>query len=70
MREASENAMKVDIKARRIEALVSDDMLARRRAGQVLWQPAKPRPREISTALKIYARFANSADKGGFRRLG
>ncbi len=61
--------VEVDIKARRISVLVSDEELVERRAAKASWQPAEPRPREISTALKIYARFADSADKGGFRRI-
>ena len=45
--------------------------LAQRRAAQDAkgWQPAEPRKRQISTALKVYAQFAASADKGAVRVL-
>ena len=45
--------------------------LAARRAEQDAkgWQPAEPRKRQVSTALKVYAQFAASADKGAVRVL-
>jgi dihydroxy-acid dehydratase len=51
--------------------LVSDEELAERRAEQdkLGWKPAKPRPRKVSVALKAYAKFATSADKGAVRDL-
>ena len=33
------------------------------------WKPVEERPRKVSTALKIYAKFATSADKGAVRDL-
>ncbi|MEZ5715207.1 MAG: dihydroxy-acid dehydratase [Paracoccaceae bacterium] len=63
----------IDIPGRRIELLLSDAALAERRAemeaAAAPWRPAKARPREISAALRVYAAFAESADKGGFRRV-
>ena len=51
--------------------LVSDDVLARRRAEQdaVGWKPAQSRPRKVSAALKAYAKLVTSADKGAVRDL-
>ena len=44
-------------------------MLQQRRAAQDAkgWKPATPRPRKVSIALKAYAAFATSADKGAVR---
>ena len=33
------------------------------------WKPAAPRKRNVTTALKAYAAFASSADKGAVRIL-
>ena len=64
-----------DIPARSIELQVDEDTLARRRTamenrepGQV-YQPSAPRRRRVSKALRAYAVFASSADKGGVRDL-
>ncbi|MDO5288753.1 MAG: dihydroxy-acid dehydratase [Pseudomonadota bacterium] len=63
--------IRIDIPARRIEVLVSEQELAQRRAEQDKqgWQPAQPRPRKVSAALKAYALLATSADKGAVRDL-
>ncbi|GAB4203983.1 MAG: dihydroxy-acid dehydratase [Tibeticola sp.] len=63
--------IRIDIPNRRIDVLVSDEELARRRAAQDAkgWKPAKPRPRKVSAALKAYAMLATSADKGAVRNL-
>ncbi|MDE2119900.1 MAG: dihydroxy-acid dehydratase [Betaproteobacteria bacterium] len=63
--------IRIDIPNRRIDVLVDDAELARRRAEQDArgWKPAKPRPRRVSTALKAYAKLATSADKGAVRDL-
>ena len=63
----------IDIPARTISLLISDDELAARRTeeearGEQAYTPN--RDREVSTALKVYARFAASADKGAVRVLG
>lgn len=61
--------IRIDIPNRSINVLVSDEELARRRVEQdkLGWKPAKLRPRKVSVALKAYAKFATSADKGAVR---
>ncbi|MBB4065053.1 dihydroxy-acid dehydratase [Gellertiella hungarica] len=61
----------IDIPNRGISLRVSEAELATRRAEQDKkgWQPAEPRKRAVSTALKVYAAFATSADKGAVRDL-
>ncbi|VUZ23439.1 Dihydroxy-acid dehydratase [uncultured Comamonas sp.] len=63
--------IRIDIPNRRIDVLVSDEELARRRAAQdaLGWKPAQPRPRKVSAALKAYAKLVTSADKGAVRDL-
>ena len=63
--------IRIDIKNRSINVLVSDEELAVRRAEQDAkgWKPALPRPRKVSAALKAYALLATSADKGAVRNL-
>ena len=63
--------IKIDIPKRAINLLVDDDVLAKRRAEQdkLGWKPVKSRPRQVSAALKAYAHFATSADKGAVRDL-
>ncbi|MFN3294051.1 MAG: dihydroxy-acid dehydratase, partial [Gemmobacter sp.] len=60
-----------DIPARSIRLAVPEAELAARRAEQDArgWQPAAPRKRNVTPALKAYAYFATSADKGAVRRL-
>jgi dihydroxy-acid dehydratase len=61
----------INIPARTISLRVSEAELAARRAEQdkMGWKPAKPRSRKVSQALRAYALFAQSADKGAVRRL-
>ncbi len=63
--------IRIDIPARRIDVLLSDEELAKRRAEQDAkgWKPAQPRKRRVSAALKAYAKLATSADKGAVRDL-
>ncbi|MEI6593869.1 MAG: dihydroxy-acid dehydratase [Holophagaceae bacterium] len=66
------DTIEIDIPARSIHLAVSDAELSRRRAameaqGDAAWQPAKPRPRKVSAALKAYALMATSADRGAVR---
>lgn len=63
--------VEIDIPNRTINLNVDDATLAARREakGPLPWKPAAPRPRAVSTALKAYAMFASSADKGGVRIL-
>ena len=63
--------IRIDIPARRIDVLLSDEELASRRAEQdkLGWKPAKDRPRKVSAALKAYAKLVTAADKGAVRDL-
>ena len=63
-----------DIPARSIELMVDEDTLVARHAamearGQAAYQPEQTRRRRVSQALRAYAKFASSADKGGVREL-
>ena len=64
-----------DIPNRSIELQVDADTLASRRAAlessgiENAYQPAAPRRRRVSKALRAYAMFASSADKGGVREF-
>ncbi|MGA0604639.1 dihydroxy-acid dehydratase [Phenylobacterium sp. VNQ135] len=61
--------IQIDIPRRTIHLAVPQDELDRRHAAQAAkgFQPANPRPRKVSTALKAYAAFATSAAKGAVR---
>jgi len=66
--------IRIDIPNRTINVLLSDEVLAQRRAamdakGKKGWKPVKARPRKVSTSLKVYAHFSTSADKGAVRNL-
>ena len=63
--------IEIDVNNRVLRALVSDEELERRRAekGPAPWKPSKPRPRQVSDALRVYGMLAASADKGGVRVL-
>ena len=65
------DTIEIDIPNRTINLAVSDAELGRRRAEQdgKGWKPAGPRKRNVTTALKAYAAFAASADKGAVRIL-
>ncbi len=61
----------IDIPSRSINVQLTDEELASRRTAQDAkgWKPVEDRPRKVSSALKIYAKFATSADKGAVRDL-
>jgi len=64
--------IEIDIPARRIHLAVSEAEQARRRVameahGEAAWQPAAPRQRQVSMALKAYAAMATSAARGAVR---
>jgi dihydroxy-acid dehydratase len=64
----------IDIPARSINLLVSDEVLAQRRAameakGKDAWKPVAPRKRNVTTALRAYAKFATSAARGAVREV-
>jgi dihydroxy-acid dehydratase len=66
--------IEIDIPARSIKLLVSDEDLAHRRAvmqhkGSDAWRPAKPRKRHITTALRAYAALTTSAARGAVREI-
>ncbi|MDH6268642.1 dihydroxy-acid dehydratase [Rhizobium sp. SG_E_25_P2] len=62
----------IDIPNRTIELRVSAEELAARKIDQDAkgWKPAITRKRNVSKALKAYAAFATSADRGAVRDLG
>ncbi len=59
----------IDIPNRTINVALTDEQLAARRVEQDKkgWKPVEVRPRKVSYALKAYAKFATSADKGAVR---
>jgi dihydroxy-acid dehydratase len=64
--------IEIDIPARSLVLAVSDTVLATRRSameakGDAAWQPAQPRQRQVSTALRAYAAMATSAARGAVR---
>jgi dihydroxy-acid dehydratase len=64
--------IEIDIPNRRLHLAVPDDVLAQRRAamearGAHAWQPAAPRKRNVTTALKAYAALTTSASRGAVR---
>ena len=65
------DTIRIDIPARTITLDLSEAELAARRTAQEAqgWKPAAPRKRQISQALRVYAQFAASADKGAVRVL-
>jgi dihydroxy-acid dehydratase len=65
----------IDIPNRTIRLEVADDVLAQRRTtmeakGDAAWQPAAPRQRHVSSALRAYAAMATSAARGAVRDVG
>ena len=69
------DTIEIDIPARSINVAISDEELAARRAAMEAlpahqaWKPVGKRTRVITRALKAYAAFATSADRGGFRDI-
>ncbi|MEE7447798.1 dihydroxy-acid dehydratase [Methylobacterium radiotolerans] len=61
----------IDIPNRRIHLDVDQAELVRRRSAQDAagWQPAKPRKRKVSAALRAYAMLTTSAAHGAVRRV-
>ena len=61
--------IKIDIPNRSINVEIGNDELQTRRQEQDAkgWKPVEQRPRKVTTALKAYAKFATSADKGAVR---
>lgn len=68
------DTIEIDIPNRKIHLAVSEAELdARRKAmaakGADAWKPAEKRKRKVTTALRAYAAFATSADKGAVRKV-
>ena len=63
--------IKINIPMRSISLAVSNDELDSRRKEleNYGWKPKKPRPRNVTPALKAYSKLATSADKGAVRDL-
>jgi dihydroxy-acid dehydratase len=61
--------IEIDIPARSIHLAVSEEELAKRRAQRQAagWQPAAPRFRKVSPALRAYAAMTTSAARGAVR---
>ena len=67
----SGDLIQIDIPNRTINVKLSDEELSHRRHAQEArgWKPVEARPRQVSSALKAYAKLATSADKGAVRDL-
>jgi dihydroxy-acid dehydratase len=70
----SGDRIEIDIPARSIKLMVSDEKLARRRTameqkGIDAWKPAHPRKRNVTMALKAYAALTTSAARGAVREV-
>ncbi len=65
------DVIEIDIPNRTINLAVPAEELVRRRVEQdaLGWKPAEPRKRNVTLALRAYAAFASSADKGAVRIL-
>ncbi|WP_461517568.1 dihydroxy-acid dehydratase, partial [Porticoccus sp.] len=63
--------IEIDIPGRRIDVVLNEEELAKRRVEQdkLGWHPKEKRPRRVSAALKAYALLATSADRGAVRDL-
>ena len=63
--------IEIDIPNRRIHLAVDPAELERRRQAQERrgWQPAQPRKRKVSAALRAYAALTTSAAKGAVRKI-
>ena len=65
------DTIEIDIPARQINVLLDEATLAERRDAMNhrarAWKPVDERPRQVSTALKVYASMVTSADKGAIR---
>ncbi|HTB68421.1 MAG TPA: dihydroxy-acid dehydratase [Steroidobacteraceae bacterium] len=68
---ATGDVIEIDIPRRSVRVELSDEELQRRRRLQSAqgWKPAAPRKRQVSAALKAYAKLVTGADKGAVRNL-
>jgi dihydroxy-acid dehydratase len=67
----SGDLIEIDIPQRLVRVALTAQELQRRRLLQAEkgWQPAAPRKRRVSAALKAYAKLVTSADKGAVRNV-
>jgi dihydroxy-acid dehydratase len=67
----SGDQIEIDIPERLVRVVIDDAALERRRTRQAQqgWKPALPRKRQVSSALKAYAKLVTSADKGAVRNV-
>ncbi|HQT79944.1 MAG TPA: dihydroxy-acid dehydratase, partial [Rhodopila sp.] len=68
------DVIEIDIPGRRMNLAVAAEEIARRRSameakGDAAWEPAEPRQRQVSTALRAYAALATSAARGAVREV-
>jgi dihydroxy-acid dehydratase len=63
--------IEIDIPNRTVNLRISDEELAARRVEQDAkgWKPVEKRKRKVTTALRAYAAFALSADRGAVREV-
>ena len=63
------DTIEIDIPNRSINLVISDEVMAGRRAAKEAngWKPSKPRKRKVTTALKAYAALTTSAAQGAVR---
>ena len=63
------DTIEIDIPNRSINLVISDEVMAERRAAKEAhgWKPSKPRKRKVTTALKAYAALTTSAAQGAVR---
>ena len=63
------DTIEIDIPNRSINLIISDEVMAERRAAKEAlgWKPSKPRKRKVTTALKAYAALTTSAAQGAVR---
>ena len=66
--------IEIDIPNRTINFMVTEEVLAARRAameakGKDAWKPVHPRKRKVTTALRAYASMATSAARGAVREV-
>lgn len=64
--------IEIDIPNRKIDVVLSDEVLAERRAameakGDKAWAPVEPRKRKVSKALRAYASLVSNASLGAVR---
>ncbi len=64
--------IEIDIPNRKIDVVLSDEVLATRRTameakGDKAWMPAEPRKRKVSKALRAYASLVSNASQGAVR---